>query len=67
MTDQIDDGDLEEWRHKQITQKIWQMLCKRHQPLEALLTCSPEMVYFYRGQAEILRDLAAFFEIKNSY
>ena len=67
MTDQIDKDELSAWQHKQISQKIWRLINDRHQPLEALLTCSPEKVEFHRGKAEILRDLSGFFEIPDQY
>jgi len=67
MEFELDPNDLSDWQHKQITNQIWKTILSEYRPLDNILTCSLEKVEYFRGQAEMLRYLSQFFEIKNSY
>ena len=59
-------GELQAWQHNPVTMEIWQRLSSSYNPAQGLRNCAAEKIEYYRGQADILDELAKIFGISDN-
>ena len=60
----IEEDLLYEWQQYQATRLIWKKITQDFKPYSSLLTCKPEELGRYQGQAEMMEVLKTYFQPK---